>query len=181
MQPQKILLAVCGSIAAYKSVFLLRLLKKAGFEVKVIMTNSAKQFVGPLTFSTLSENTVLDNWINELGTWTNHVELGLWADLLLIAPATAQTIAKLSYGLADDLLGGVYLSAKCPVMMAPAMDLDMWIHPATQRNIHQLQSDGVIIIEPDSGALASGLEGKGRMQEPDFIFEYILSHFKNAS
>ena len=180
MQQKKILLAVTGSIAAYKSVFLLRFLKKAGYSVKVIMTDAAKSFVGALTFSALSENPVLDSWQNADHSWTNHVELGLWADLILIAPATANTISKLANGLADDLLGGVYLSARCPVFIAPAMDLDMWHHKATQRNILQLKIDGVIIIEPDSGELASGLEGKGRMQEPEEIFAKVQSHFLHA-
>ncbi len=170
---KKIVLGVTGSIAAYKSVFLSRLLIKEGAEVKIIMTRSAKDFVGEVTFSTLSGNPVISD-INDEGNWNSHVELGLWADLMLIAPATAHTIAGMANGFADSMLLATYLSAKCPVWIAPAMDLDMWAHPSTQRNIKQLQAYGHRVLEVEDGFLASGLHGKGRMAEPENILKEIL-------
>lgn len=169
-----------GGIAAYKAAYLVRNLVKAGAEVKVIMTENAKRFVTPLTFSTLSGNPVYTEFFNaENGEWHSHVKLGLWADLMLIAPATANTLAKMANGIADNLLTTTYLSARCPVMAVPAMDLDMYAHTATQHNLQVLRERGVIIMEPASGFLASGLEGKGRMPEPDnillFAKEYLNS------
>ncbi len=170
----KVLLGISGSIAAYKALLLTRLFVKNGHEVKVVMTKDAVSFVQPLSFSTLSKNKVYHSFYNETGNqWNNHVDLGLWADVILIAPATANTLAKMATGLSDNILVATYLSARCPVWVAPAMDLDMWKHPSTQRNISQLQSDQVQIIDVDDGELASGLSGKGRMAEPDHIFEVI--------
>lgn len=169
---KKIVLGVTGSIAAYKSVFLTRLLIKEGAEVKTIMTRSAKDFVGEVTFSTLSGHPVISDISNE-GNWNSHVELGLWADLMLIAPATAHTIAGMANGFADSMLLATYLSAKCPVWIAPAMDLDMWKHPATQLNIQKLQNYGHRILDVEDGFLASGLHGKGRMAEPGNILHEI--------
>lgn len=169
---KKIVLGVTGSIAAYKSVFLTRLLIKEGAEVKIIMTPSAKEFVGEITFSTLSGHPVISDISNE-GNWNSHVELGLWADLMLIAPATAHTIAGMANGFADSMLLATYLSAKCPVWIAPAMDLDMWKHPATQRNIQKLQDYGHRILDVEDGFLASGLHGKGRMAEPENILHEL--------
>jgi len=170
---KKIVLGVTGSIAAYKSVFLSRLLIKQGAEVKVIMTRSALGFVGEVTFSTLSGHPVISD-INDEGNWNSHVEIGLWADLMLVAPATAHTIAGMANGFADSMLLATYLSAKCPVWIAPAMDLDMWSHPSTQRNIKQLQAYGHRVLEVEDGFLASGLHGKGRMMEPEKILKEIL-------
>ncbi len=171
---KKILLGVCGSIAAYKATLLVRLLIKSGAEVKVVMTSSAKDFITPLTLSTLSKNPVSIQFVkNEAGEWENHVELGLWADLMIIAPASANTIAKFANGLCDNLLSAVYLSAKCPVMIAPAMDLDMYAHPATKANINKLKSYGNYVMETSHGELASGLIGEGRMPEPEEIFTAI--------
>jgi len=178
LQGKKIILGVTGSIAAYKAVSVLRGLKKSGAEVQVIMTSYAKEFIAPLTLSTLSERPVLsDFFIRENGQWNSHVELGLWADLFLIAPATASTLGKMANGICDNLLITTYLSAKCPVMIAPAMDLDMFQHPSVQRNISTLKSYGNLIIDPGTGELASGLIGKGRMEEPDVIIEKILNFF----
>lgn len=175
---KRILLGVCGGIAAYKSVYLLRSLVKAGAEVKVIMTKGATSFVGPLTFSALSKNPVGIDFFNpETGEWFNHVDAGLWPDLIIIAPATANTIGKMVHGICDNLLTAVYLSAKCPVMIAPAMDLDMWKHFSTQSNIEKLKSTGHSIIEPGIGELASGLTGPGRMAEPEIIFQEIHNYF----
>ncbi|MFN0174810.1 MAG: bifunctional phosphopantothenoylcysteine decarboxylase/phosphopantothenate--cysteine ligase CoaBC [Saprospiraceae bacterium] len=168
----KIILGISGSIAAYKAVFLTRLLVKQGSEVQVLMTESAKEFVAPLTLSTLSKRPVFSDVVSESG-WNNHVELGLWADALLIAPATANTLAKLANGLCDNILSAVYLSARCPVFVAPAMDLDMWHHPATQANIQRLQEHGVKIIPVGHGELASGLVGDGRMAEPEEIVAFL--------
>jgi phosphopantothenoylcysteine decarboxylase / phosphopantothenate---cysteine ligase len=169
---KKILLGVSGSIAAYKSAYLARLLIKEGALVKVVMTKSAINFVAPLTFSTISNHAVYTDFVSE-GNWVNHVDYGLWADFMLIAPATANTIAKLANGICDNLLSGIYLSAKCPVFIAPAMDLDMYNHPATKKNLEILQSYGNEIIPVGKGHLASGLEGEGRMAEPDQILEYL--------
>jgi len=174
LQNKKILLGVCGSIAAYKAASLVRLLKKNGAEVKVIMTTSALDFITPLTLSTLSKNPVLSKFsTSETGEWNNHVELGLWADFMLVAPASANTIAKMAHGQCDNLLLATYLSAKCPVYVAPAMDLDMYSHPSHQTNLKTLTKFGNKIIDAESGELASGLEGQGRMAEPENIVEYL--------
>ncbi len=169
-----ILLCITGSIAAYKAANLCRLFKVAGSEVKVIMTPLAKQFITPLTMATLSKNPILVEFFNpENGEWNSHVSLGEWADYMVIAPATANTMAKMAYGVADNLLLTTYLSARCDVVVAPAMDLDMYAHAATQQNIETLRSRGVHIVEPASGELASGLVGKGRMSEPEEIFRAV--------
>lgn len=168
----KFILGISGSIAAYKSAYLVRALVKKGHEVKVIMTPSATHFISPITLSTLSKNDVNVDLI-DAGTWNNHVDLGLWADAMIIAPATATTLGKLANGIADNMLIATYLSAKCPVHIAPAMDLDMWKHPSTKRNIELLKSYGNHIIPVGNGELASGLYGDGRMAEPDEIVSYI--------
>jgi len=173
---KKVILGISGSIAAYKSAFLTRLLVKKGVEVQVLMTESAEAFISPLTLSTLSKHPVLSEVRSESG-WNNHVELGLWADALLIAPATANTLAKLANGLCDNILSAVYLSARCPVFVAPAMDVDMWHHPATRANIERLQSFGVQIIPVGHGELASGLVGDGRMAEPEDIVAWLDAFF----
>lgn len=173
---KKILLGVTGSIAAYKSAVLIRLLVKNGAEVKVVMTPDAKEFITPLTLGTLSKNPVLSSFSSANdGTWNNHVELGLWADLLLIAPATANTIGKMANGICDNLLLAVYLSARCKTYIAPAMDLDMHAHPSVLANLKKLQSFGNAVIEAEDGELASGLNGKGRMAEPEHILEKITN------
>mgnify|MGYP002530080858 FL=1 len=178
LRGKHIILGVTGSIAAYKAATLTRLLVKEGVSVKVVMTPLAKEFITPLTMATLSKSPILVDFYNpENGDWNSHVDLGLWADLYLIAPASANTIGKMAGGIADNLLLTTYLSAKCPVMVAPAMDLDMYKHPATQRNLKVLQSFGNIIIEPESGELASGLIGKGRMEEPEKIVSFITGYF----
>ena len=178
LQGKKILLGVTGSIAAYKSAQIIRLLVKEGAEVKVIMTPLAKEFITPLTLATLAKNPILIDFFDPTnGNWNSHVDLGLWADLFLIAPATANTMAKMANGIADNLLLTSYLSARAPVFIAPAMDLDMFSHPATQSNINKLKELGCYIIEPASGELASGLEGKGRMEEPEKIVECINDYF----
>lgn len=170
LEGKKIVLGVCGSIAAYKSALLVRLLVKTGAEVQVVMTKSATEFITPLTLATLSKKPVLiDYYKQDTGEWNNHVELGLWADLFIIAPASANTLAKMANGQCDNLLTAAYLSAKCPVYFGPAMDLDMWAHPATQYNIGRLQSFGNVLIAPGNGELASGLHGEGRMAEPEEI------------
>ncbi|MGF7076918.1 bifunctional phosphopantothenoylcysteine decarboxylase/phosphopantothenate--cysteine ligase CoaBC [Mucilaginibacter sp. 3215] len=174
LKDKHIVLGVCGSIAAYKSALLVRLLVKAGANVKVVMTADATNFITPLTLSTLSKNTALVDYFKaDTGEWNNHVELGLWADMMVIAPATANTLAKMSNGLCDNLLNAVYLSAKCPVYFAPAMDLDMWLHPATRQNVSRLQSFDNIMIPPGNGELASGLYGEGRMAEPEEIVAFL--------
>lgn len=176
---KKILLGITGSIAAYKIPLLVRLLKKDGADVRVVMTPSAKDFVTPLTLSTLSGNPVLSHGFDEeTGKWDSHVELGLWADLFVVAPASANTMAKMAYGMADNYLLTVCLSAKCPVMFAPAMDLDMYKHQATQQNIKTLIERGCIFVAPSSGELASGLCGEGRMEEPQKIYERIKAFFQ---
>lgn len=176
---KKILLGITGSIAAYKIPLLVRLLKKDGADVRVVMTPSAKDFVTPLTLSTLSGNPVISHGFDEkTGKWDSHVELGLWADLFVIAPATANTMAKMANGIADNYLLTVCLSAKCPVMFAPAMDLDMYKHQATQQNIKTLIERGCIFVAPSSGELASGLCGEGRMEEPQKIYERIKLFFQ---
>ena len=181
LKAKNILLGVCGSIAAYKSALLVRSLIKAGANVKVILTADASNFITPLTLATLSKNPVYTQYFDaETGVWSNHVELGLWADYMIIAPASANTLAKMANGLCDNLLSAVYLSAKCSVFFAPAMDLDMWKHDSTRENIAQLQSFGNIIIAPNSGELASGLFGEGRMAEPDEIVNFLIRHIKSS-
>jgi phosphopantothenoylcysteine decarboxylase/phosphopantothenate--cysteine ligase len=178
---KNIVLGVCGSIAAYKSATLVRLLIKAGANVQVVMTPEATDFITPLTLSTLSKNPVLvDYFTPETGEWNNHVELGLWADLFIIAPASANTLAKMAGGLCDNLLTAVYLSAKCPVYFAPAMDLDMWKHTSTVENVDRLLSFGNILIKPGNGELASGLHGEGRMAEPEEIIDFISAEIKKG-
>ena len=178
LKGKKIVLCVTGSIAAYKAVYLLRGLVKAGAEVQVLMTEAAKKFVAPLTFSSLSGKPVLSDFFSkDSGSWNNHVDLGGWADLFLVAPATATTVAKMAIGLCDNLVTTSYLSAKCPVMVAPAMDMDMFEHPALQENLDKLRSFGNLIIEPASGELASGLIGTGRMEEPEQILRIIEKFF----
>lgn len=173
-----IILGITGSIAAYKAATLTRLLVKEGAEVKVVMTPLAKEFITPLTLATLSKNPILVEFFNpENGDWNSHVDLGLWADLYLIAPASANTMGKMAHGIADNLLLTTYLSAKCPVMVAPAMDLDMYNHPTTQENIATLKRFGNIVIEAATGELASGLTGKGRMEEPEKILEVVVDFF----
>ena len=170
---------MCGGIAAYKSAYLIREFIKRGAEVKVIMTASASDFIHPLTLSTLSKNPVLSDFVaNEQGEWNNHVELGLWADLMIVAPATANTIAKLANGICDNLLCATYLSAKSDVFICPAMDLDMYKHPSVQENLQKLKSYGNHIIDSEEGELASGLVGKGRLAEPENIVEEIENYFK---
>jgi phosphopantothenoylcysteine decarboxylase/phosphopantothenate--cysteine ligase len=179
LQGKNILLGICGSIAAYKSALLVRLFIKAGAHVQVVMTPDATNFITPLTLSTLSKKPVfVDYFTPETGEWNNHVELALWADLMVVAPASANTLAKMAGGLCDNLLLAVYLSAKCPVYFAPAMDLDMWKHEATQENIDKLQSFGNILIPPGNGELASGLYGEGRMAEPEEIASFLAGEIK---
>lgn len=173
LQNKKILLGVTGSIAAYKSAMLVRLLVKAGAEVKVIMTKDAEQFITSKTLSVLSKNEVEKDFFDSSDNWNNHVELGAWANVFVIAPATANTIAKMANGLCDNLLLATYLSAKCRTMIAPAMDLDMYQHPSTLRNIEQIKKDTVLVIPAEHGELASGLVGDGRMAEPEHILEFI--------
>ncbi|MEO8770991.1 MAG: bifunctional phosphopantothenoylcysteine decarboxylase/phosphopantothenate--cysteine ligase CoaBC [Ferruginibacter sp.] len=179
LKGKKILLGISGSIAAYKSATLVRLLVKAGAEVKVIMTSSATNFIAPLTLSTLSKNEVLSE-LSENNSWANHVMLGRWADVMIIAPLSCNTLAKMSGGLCDNLLMAVYLSAICPVIVAPAMDEDMWLHPSTKRNIRQIESYGNIVIPVENGELASGLKGDGRMSEPESIVNFLKDFFLKA-
>lgn len=179
LEGKNVVLGVCGSIAAYKSALLVRLLIKAGAQVQVVMTPDATNFITPLTLATLSKKPVLtDYFVPETGQWNNHVELGLHADLIIIAPASANTIAKMANGLTDNLLTAVYLSAKCPVYFAPAMDLDMWKHQSTTANIAKLQFFGNILIAPGTGELASGLHGQGRMAEPEEILSFLSADIK---
>lgn len=184
LKGKHIILGITGSIAAYKSAVLCRLFVGAGAEVRVVMTPLAKQFITPLTMATLSKHPILVDFFNpENGEWNSHVSLGEWADCYVVAPATANTMAKMASGVADNLLLTTYLSARCPVAVAPAMDLDMYAHAATQRNLQRLRDDGVHVIEPGSGELASGLVGKGRMAEPEHILkavEAILSEKKKS-
>ncbi len=178
---KKIILGITGSIAAYKTAILVRLLIKSGAEVKVIMTPTAHDFITPLTLSTLSRNPVLTSFSNEgSGQWNNHVELGLWADALIIAPASANTLSKMAHGLCDNLLLATYLSARCPVFFAPAMDLDMLQHPSTTANIQKLKSYGNHLIDAAFGELASGLIGNGRMAEPEEIITQLTRFFDNG-
>jgi phosphopantothenoylcysteine decarboxylase / phosphopantothenate---cysteine ligase len=176
LQGKKILLAVTGSIAAYKAATLVRLFVKEGAEVKVVMTNAAENFIPALTLATLSKNKVLTG-LFEGDTWANHVMLGRWADIMIVAPASCNTIAKMANGFCDNLLLAVYLSATCKVMVAPAMDEDMWLHASTKQNLQKLQSFGNIILPVGDGELASGLSGEGRMAEPEFILKYVENYF----
>ena len=180
LKGKKILLGITGSIAAYKSATLSRLLIKSGAEVKIIMTASATSFISSLTLTTLTGNKVGVE-INNENEWHNHVDLGLWADLFIIAPCTANTLSKMAIGACDNLLTACYLSARCPVMIAPAMDLDMWKHPATSRNLNQVLADGVHLINVEYGELASGLVGDGRMAEPENILKTIINYFDSRS
>jgi len=178
MYGKRILLGISGGIAAYKIAYLIRLLKNLGAEVKCVMTPSASDFISPLVVSTLSENpVVIEFWNKESGLWTNHVELALWADLYIIAPATANTIAKMANGICDNLLLACYYSSKSKTVIAPAMDLDMYQHPTFKRNLKQLISDNVLVIPATNGSLASGLEGEGRMEEPENILRFIQINF----
>jgi phosphopantothenoylcysteine decarboxylase/phosphopantothenate--cysteine ligase len=182
LKGKKIILGITGSIAAYKAAFLVRLLVKNGADVKVIMTPAASEFIAPLTLSTLSGHPVLiDPFQKDSGQWTNHVDLGLWADLMLVAPVTANTLAKMATGAADNLLLTVYLSARCPVMLAPAMDMDMFLHPTTQANLETLKENRNLIIDASVGELASGLSGQGRMEEPEQILQKITEFFDKKS
>lgn len=178
LKGKKILIGVTGGIAAYKTATIIRLLVKEGAEVRVIMTDNARDFITPLTLSTLSKNSVITRTHDpETGIWNSHVEMGIWADLFLIAPATANTIAKMAGGIADNILLTTYLSARCPVFLAPSMDSDMLKHPSCTINIETLKAFGNIILEPATGELASGLTGKGRMPEPEYIVEEISNFF----
>jgi phosphopantothenoylcysteine decarboxylase/phosphopantothenate--cysteine ligase len=178
LEGKHIVLGVTGSIAAYKAAYLLRGLVKEGAEVQVVMTPAAKEFITPVTMSALSDKPVASEFFaaND-GTWHSHVDMGQWADLMLFAPVTAATLGKMAHGIADNLLVTTYLSAKCPVYIAPAMDLDMFCHPSTSKNLDILRSYGNIILEPGEGELASGLHGKGRMQEPEQIVEEVVNFF----
>jgi len=178
LKGKHIVLGVTGSIAAYKAAYLLRMLVREGAEVQVVMTPAAKEFITPVTMSALSGKPVASEFFAASdGTWHSHVDMGQWADLMLIAPATAATLAKMAAAVCDNLLITTYLSVKCPVMLAPAMDLDMFGHPANQKNLDTLRSFGSIILEPGEGELASGLHGKGRMQEPEAILEEVIRFF----
>ena len=178
---KKILVGVTGSIAAFKTATIIRLLVKEGAEVRVLMTPLAKEFITPLTLATLSRNPVFTEFFEPAsGSWNSHVDLGIWADAFVIAPASANTMAKMAAGIADNLLLTTYLSARCPVFIAPAMDLDMLNHPATRKNMATLQSYGNIILEPATGELASGLTGKGRMEEPEHIVQGLKDYLTPA-
>lgn len=174
-----IVLGITGSIAAYKSAYLVRSLVKEGAHVRVVMTPGASDFITPLTLSTLSREPVFQD-ISSGSDWNNHVELGMWADLMVIAPATANTLARMAHGICDNMLLATFLSAKCPVWVAPAMDLDMWQHPSTRRNLTQLTADGIHLIDVGTGELASGLNGPGRMAEPDQILHEIRAFFSEG-
>uniref|UniRef100_A0AB33JMW4 Coenzyme A biosynthesis bifunctional protein CoaBC n=2 Tax=unclassified Prevotella TaxID=2638335 RepID=A0AB33JMW4_9BACT len=182
LKGKHIVLGITGSIAAYKACTLIRLLIKAGAEVQVVITPAGKEFVTPLTLSTLTRKPTISEFFSQRdGTWNSHVDLGLWADCMIIAPCTASTIGKMAHGIADNMLITTYLSMKAKVFVAPAMDLDMFAHPSTQQNLSTLQSYGNTIIEPQSGFLASGLEGKGRMAEPETIVDTIEQYFQHQS
>lgn len=182
LKGKKILVGVTGGIAAYKTATLVRLLVREGAEVKVIMTDHAKEFITPLTLATLSKNPVLTSFFNpENGEWNSHIDLGTWASLFIIAPATANTIAKMAGGIADNLLLTTYLSARCPVFIAPSMDVDMLNHPVTSGNIENLRATGVHILDAPEGELASGLTGKGRMMEPEDIVREIINFLKKKT
>jgi phosphopantothenoylcysteine decarboxylase/phosphopantothenate--cysteine ligase len=176
---KKILVGITGSIAAYKTAWLVRLLIQSGAEVKVVLSKGALDFITPLTLSTLSKNPVFSDFTEDQdkGTWTNHVALGLWADLMIICPASANTLSKMATGQSDNFLLTTYMSVRCPVFVAPAMDQDMYLHPGTQANIEKLRQFGHVILEPQEGELASGLVGKGRMTEPEELFSKIVEHF----
>jgi phosphopantothenoylcysteine decarboxylase/phosphopantothenate--cysteine ligase len=176
LKGKKILLGITASIAAYKAILLARLLVKQGAEVKVVITPAAKDFISPLVLSTLTHNKVSVDLFHE-GSWENHVILGRWADIMVIAPLSCNTLAKMAQGQCDNLLLAVYLSATCPVVVAPAMDEDMWHHPSTQKNVAALKANGNILIDVESGELASGLYGEGRMAEPEDIIVFITEHF----
>lgn len=181
LKGKHIVLGITGGIAAYKSAYLLRLFIKAGAEVQVVITPNGKEFITPATLAALSGKPVVsDFFAANTGEWHSHVDLGLWSDLMVIAPATASSIGKMANGIADNMLITTYLSAKSPVMIAPAMDLDMWAHPSTHRNVETLQKDGVIVVEPASGELASHLVGKGRMAEPEEILKRVEQHFASV-
>lgn len=181
LRNKKILLGITGSISAYKSAYLCRLFVKEGAKVQVIMTEFAKEFISPLTMSTLSGNPVLEATHNpNTGEWNSHVDLGIWADAFVIAPASLNTMGKMAHGIADNLLTTTYVSAKCPVFVAPAMDLDMYRHKVNQDNMKKLKKYGCFFIEPESGELASGLCGRGRLAEPETIIETIQNHFNRA-
>ena len=175
---KKILIGVCGGIAAYKTATVIRLLVKEGSEVKVVMTDHAKDFITPLTLAVLSKNPVLtESFSPENGNWNSHIELGLWSDLFLIAPATANTISKMANGIADNLLLTAYLSSRCPVFIAPSMDVDMLNHESVRKNIEKLRSYGNYVLDAPDGELASGLSGKGRMAEPEDIVKELDKFF----
>lgn len=179
LQGKKFVLGITGSIAAYKACYLIRGLVKRGCEVQVVITPSGKEFITPITLSALTHKPVISEFFSQRdGTWNSHVDLGLWADAMIVAPCTASTLGKMAHGIADNMLITTYLSMKAPVFIAPAMDLDMYRHPSTQSNLQQLLHYGNHIIEPESGFLASGLEGKGRMEEPDEIIRYLDDYFK---
>lgn len=180
LQDKKIVLGITGSIAAYKAAYLIRGLIKKGAEVQVVITPAGKEFITPITLSALTSKPVISEFFSQRdGTWNSHVTLGLWADAMLIAPATASTIGKMANGIADNMLITTYLSMKAPVFVAPAMDLDMFAHPATQRNLEQLRVYGNHIIEPVEGELASHLTGKGRMEEPEKIIQHLETFFQS--
>ena len=182
LQNKRIVLGITGGIAAYKIAYLIRLLKNNGAEVKCIMTPASCDFIAPLTVATLSQNSVaVDFWNKQSGEWTNHVELGMWGDLMVVAPLTANTLSKMVSGGCDNLLLATFLSAKCPVLVAPAMDLDMYAHPSTVSNLKRLEEFGVNIIPAENGALASGLSGQGRMAEPETIFEIVVELLNKSS
>ena len=182
LKGKKIVLGITGSIAAYKSCLIIRALIKHGAEVQVVITPSGKEFITPITLSALTHKPVISEFFSQRdGTWHSHVDLGLWADAMLIAPCTAGTLGKMAHGVADNMLITTYLSMKAPVFIAPAMDLDMFQHPSTQANLQQLKSYGNHIIEPASGFLASGLEGKGRMEEPERIVEQLDKFFNSTA
>lgn len=182
LQGKKIVLGITGSIAAYKSCLIIRELVKRGAEVQVVITPAGKEFITPITLSALTQKPVVSEFFSQRdGTWNSHVKLGLWADAMLIAPCTASTLGKMAHGVADNMLITTYLSMKAPVFVAPAMDLDMYAHPTTQQNMQMLKGFGNHIIEPQSGFLASGLEGKGRMEEPEKIVAYLERYFAGAS
>ena len=179
LQGKKFVLGITGSIAAYKACYLIRGLVKRGCEVQVVITPSGKEFITPITLSALTHKPVISEFFSQRdGTWNSHVNLGLWADAMIVAPCTASTLGKMAHGIANNMLITTYLSMKAPVFIAPAMDLDMYRHPSTQSNLQQLLRYGNHIIEPESGFLASGLEGKGRMEEPDEIIRYLDDYFK---
>ena len=179
MQGKRILVGITGGIAAYKIASFIRLLKKQGAEVRCIMTPASSDFITPLTVATLSENPVgIEFYDAKTGQWTNHVEWALWADVMIFAPVTANSLAKMAHGFSDNFLLATFLSSRCPVFIAPAMDLDMYAHPATRRNLEQLEKDGFFIIPAESGELASGLTGQGRMAEPETLVQILADHFR---